>query len=430
MLERETGAMTQARTGQHVVVLGAGMVGIACALSLRRRGMNVTVLDPLGPGAATSHGNAGVLARSSLMPFNHPRLWSQLPGLLRGRSAGFRYAPLAMLDQWRWGLAYLSNAREPVFRETTAALDALIRHSGDVHRRWMDAAGVAHRRRDEGWLFLYRSAAGFESGAFARDTLERFGVGTAVLERHELHDLEPHLQPIFRKALWVKDASSVDSPGEVVRAYADWLTQQGGRVVTSEATGLHRAGKGWSLHTADGNTLHADHVVVALGPWSREFLRAQFGWRLPMGFERGYHRHLQPAQGAVLNRPVYDTAAGYVLAPMAQGLRLTSGVELNAQHAPPRTGQLDAAERAAREALPLGDRSAAPDWLGSRPTLPDCRPMIGAGPGQPGLWLALGHQHIGFSTGPGTGELLAQLMLGESTTIDPHPFRPQRFLRA
>ena len=101
----------------------------------------------------------------------------------------------------------------------------------------------------------------------------------------------------------------------------------------------------------------------------------------------------------------------------------------NAQHAPPHKEQLEAAERAAREAMPLGEPTSDPDWLGSRPTLPDCRPMIGECPGHPGLWLALGHQHIGFSTGPGTGELLAQLMLGEPTTIDAHPFRPQRFLR-
>jgi D-amino-acid dehydrogenase len=422
--------MTQASREQQVVVLGAGMVGIACALSLRQRGLGVTVIDPLGPGAATSHGNAGVLARSSLMPFNHPRLWSQLPGLLRGRSPGFRYDPLAVLSQWRWGGSFLAHAREQAFRETTTALDALIRHSGDVHRQWMGAAGVAHRRHDEGWLFLYRSEAGFEAGAFGRETLARFGVSTAELDAHELHELEPHLQPIFRKALWVKDASSVDSPGEVVRAYARWLVERGGQLQTTEATYLQRDNGGWSIGTSDGHALRTHHVVIALGPWSRDFMREQFGLKLPMGFERGYHRHFTPEKGAALSRPVYDTAAGYVLAPMAQGLRLTTGVELNAQHAPPRPAQLNAAERAAREALALGERTAEPDWLGSRPTLPDSRPMVGECPCQPGVWLALGHQHIGFSTGPGTGELLAQLMLGEPTTLDPHPFRPQRFLRA
>jgi D-amino-acid dehydrogenase len=422
--------MTQAKPGQRVMVLGAGMVGIACAISLRRRGLDVTVIDPLGPGAATSHGNAGVLARSSLMPFNQPRLWAQLPGLLRGKNPGFRYHPLWLLSHLRWGTAFLAHARARDFQETTTALDALIRHSGEVHRQWMADAGVAHRRRDEGWLFLYRSQAGFDAGSFGRETLARFGVATAALSPHELHDLEPHLKPVFQRALWVKDASSVDSPGEVVKAYAAWLLSMGARLQINAVAGLECAHAGWTVHTADSASQTADLVVIALGPWSRDFLREQLRIRLPMGFERGQHRHFQPSYGTTLNRPVYDTAGGYVLAPMAQGLRLTTGVELNAQHAPPHHAQLEAAERAAREAMPLGERTADPDWLGSRPTLPDSRPMIGECPGKPGLWLALGHQHIGFSTGPGTGELLAQLMLGEPTTVDSHPFRPERFLRS
>lgn len=422
--------MTWARPGQHVVVLGAGMVGIACALSLRQRGLEVTVLDPLGPGAATSHGNAGVLARSSLIPFNHPGLWAQLPSLLRGKNPGFRYHLPWMLGQWRWGLSFLGHARASAFHETTTALDALIRHSAGLHRRWMADAGIAHRRRDDGWLFLYRSEAAFAGGALGRETLARFGVATRALEARELHDLEPHLKPLFPRALWVQDASSVDSPGDVVRGYAGRLRTLGGGVQTDEATGLRRSSSGWTVHTRRGSALEAAHVVVALGPWSRDFLREQFGLRLPMGFERGQHRHFRPAEGTALNRPVYDTAGGYVLAPMAQGLRLTTGVELNAQHAQPHKAQLEAAERSAREAIPLGERTTDPDWLGSRPTLPDCRPMIGECPGHDALWLALGHQHIGFSTGPGTGDLLAQLMLGEPPAIDPHPFRPQRFLRA
>lgn len=421
--------MRQTRSGQRVLVLGAGMVGVSCALALRQRGLDVTVLDPRGPGAATSHGNAGVLARSSLMPFNHPGLWAQLPSLLRGRNPGFRYHLPWLLGQWRWGLSFLGHARAAVFQQTTTALDALIRHSATVHRLWMAQAGVAHRRRDDGWLFLYRSQAGFDSGAFGRETLARFGVDTQALGATELHDLEPHLKPVFARALWVRDASAVDSPAEVVRAYAAWLQALGGTVIETEARALQRNGTGWTVHTGRGDTLAADHVVVALGPWSRDFLRQQFGLRLPMGFERGQHRHFRPADGAVLNHPVYDTGGGYVLAPMAQGLRLTTGVELNAQHAPAPTAILDSAERMARTAMPLGARTAEADWLGSRPTLPDCRPMIGACPGHEALWLALGHQHIGFSTGPATGELLAQLMLGEPTDVDPHPFRPQRFLR-
>lgn len=422
--------MTQAQGSQPVLVLGAGIVGISCALALRRRGLAVTVLDPLGPGAATSHGNAGVLARSSLLPFNHPGLWRQLPALLGGRHPGFRYSAGWLLRHAGWALRFLAHARPGPFEATTTALDALIRLSGPLHRQWMAEAGLAHLRRDDGWLFLYRSAAAFDAAAGGRALLQRFGVAIEPLDAAALQALEPALAPVFPRALWVRDASAVASPGGLVQGYARWFTDLGGGLHTTAATRLQRQGSGWLVHTADGGRHAATQVVVALGPWSRDFLAQQLGLALPLGLERGQHRHFQPGAGPALQRPVHDSAGGYVLAPMQQGLRLTTGVELNDLDAPPLVAQLDAAEAAARGAITLGPRTADADWLGARPTLPDSRPMIGACPGRPGLWLALGHQHIGLSTGPGTGELLAQQMLGEPPAIDPQPFTPARFLRA
>ena len=116
-----------------------------------------------------------------------------------------------------------------------------------------------------------------------------------------------------------------------------------------------------------------------------------------------------------------------MLAPVEAGLRLSTGVELTERDAPANRAQLELAEAALRQAFPVGTRSG-PEWLGSRPTLPDCRPLIGEAPRQPGLWLAIGHQHIGLSTGPGTAQVLASLMLGEECPIDARPFRAERFI--
>jgi D-amino-acid dehydrogenase len=301
--------MSQTRPGQQVVVLGAGMVGIGCALALQQRGLQVTVLDPLGAGAATSHGNAGVLSRSSLLPFNHPGLWAQLPSLLRGRTPGFRFDRRWLLSQWRWGLAFMRHARRDACDTSSTALDGLIRLSGDLHRAWMQAAGVAHRRRDEGWLLLYRSESGYTSAGPGRQTLARFGVLTTELNAHALHDLEPQLKPIFPHALWVQEASSVDNPGAVVRAYAHWLQMLGGQLIQAEALQLQPNPSGWSISLADGSSRQADHVVLALGPWSRDFMKRQLGLHLPLGFERGYHRHFHLDNGLTLKRPVCDTAA-------------------------------------------------------------------------------------------------------------------------
>ena len=266
--------------------------------------------------------------------------------------------------------------------------------------------------------------------ALSRETFDRFGIATQALDPHALSDLEPDLKPIFPRALWIKDTASVDSPGRVVEAYAKLFASRGGRIERAAVSGLQRSGAGgaWRIASADGVMREADRVVVALGPWSKEFLGDALGVSVPMAFERGYHMHYRAAPGTRLGRPVYDTGGGYVLSPMEQGLRLSTGVQLAARDAPKNLAQLELAEAAARQAFPLEGRLEAETWLGSRPTLPDSRPMIGECPDRPGLWLAFGHQHIGFSTGPGTAALLGAMMSGETGAIDPAPFRPSRFI--
>lgn len=413
-----------------VAVLGAGIVGVSSALELQRRGFDVTVFDRAAPGRETSYGNAGVIARSSLMPFNHPGLWSSLPRLLKNNSTGFRYNPRFLAKNLPWALKFLANTRAAVFHETTAALDALIRLSTSEHLRLLGEAGAAHRLRTTGWLFLYRSEEGFLGSQLSRDTFKKFGIATQVLDARELAQLEPHLKPLFPRALWIQDTASVDSPGQVVEAYARLFTARGGRIRQASIGGLRRsnAGDAWQL-SEDGGTLHeASRVVLALGPWTREFAKKALGLSVPMAYERGYHMHYAAAGGASLGRPVYDTGGAYVLSPMEQGLRLSTGVQLTDREAPRNLAQLDLAERAAREAFPLEERLEKEAWLGSRPTLPDSRPIIGECPGRPGLWLAFGHQHIGFNTGPGTAALLGAMMAGEACAFDPAPFRPSRFL--
>jgi D-amino-acid dehydrogenase len=363
------------------------------------------------------------------MPFNNPGLWRNLPRYVANRSAGLRYNPLFLARNIRWALGFLRHATRKDFEETTTALNGLIVSSMREHRDLMRQAGIEARLRETGWMFLYRSTQGFAGSALARETFARFGIATEVLDRAGLSDLEPHLSPIFEKAIWIKDAASVDNPGSVVEAYARLFSGRGGEVIRSEVESLTRMDSGWQVRSTDGSVRTVEHVVVALGPWARAFL-GKLGYRVPMVFERGYHMHYRARGNATLMRPVYDTAGAYVLSPMEQGLRLTTGVELTSRDTPRNLAQLRLAERAAREAFPLDSPLDGEPWMGCRPTLPDSRPIIGVAPGQPGLWLAFGHQHIGFSTGPGTAKLLAALMSGEQPTPDAAPFAPDRFLES
>jgi D-amino-acid dehydrogenase len=125
---------------------------------------------------------------------------------------------------------------------------------------------------------------------------------------------------------------------------------------------------------------------------------------------------------------VLDVDAGYLITPMEQGIRMTTGVEFAARDAAPSPVQFDRIMPKARALFPLGDRADDKTWLGSRPCFPDSRPVIGRAPGLPGLWLAIGHAHWGLTLGPATGRMLAEMMTGDTPFCDPAPYRAERFL--
>jgi D-amino-acid dehydrogenase len=195
--------------------------------------------------------------------------------------------------------------------------------------------------------------------------------------------------------------------------------------VTADARTLAPSDGGWRVDADEGPVM-ADHAVVALGPWAPDVL-APLGLRLPMAVKRGYHLHYEPVGRAALTRPLLDAEVGYCLAPMAQGIRLTTGAEFAARDARPTPVQIDRVLPYARELVSLGRQVEAKPWMGSRPCFPDSRPVIGRAP-QKGLWLAVGHGHLGLTTAAISARLLADLMMGTPPVIDPAPFGVGRFL--
>lgn len=429
---KDVASPADAIVGHSVLVVGAGMVGICVGLDLLRRGADVTILDRSGPGTETSFGNAGVLARSSLLPLNNPAMLRDLPGLLGNRRSSLRYDIRYVLKNLNWVLPFLSNALPARMARTTQALDALIRLSIPAHKELILQCAQQDLLAERGWLFLYRSKAAFARSKLLRAMLDQFDVANEALDQSELHELEPHLNQIFPQSLWIQDSASVRDPGALVRAYAGQFVAEGGRIERAFASEM-TFGDAPGVVLENGTTKTAQHIVLCLGPWGKDML-GKAGFHVPMAFERGYHRHFKGAQAETggnletLARPVYDTGGSYVLSPMRQGLRLTTGVELDALDADHNHGQLTSAERAAREAIDLGQPCETPTWLGARPTFPDSRPCIGRLPGTRNVSVAFGHQHIGFATAPGTAQILGDLLEGKTPPIDAAPFRPDRFI--
>lgn len=407
-----------------VVVLGAGIVGVSTAYAARQRGLSVVLIDRREPGSETSYGNAGIISSGSIAPFNNPALWKMLPKYLTNRHAALRWNPIWAARNAGWVARFLADMSASRFKPRAAALHGLIGASAKLHREWIVKAGTGHRIRETGWLKAWRGDA-ITAAKQEQALLAEYGIGSELLDRQAISALEPDLLPVYKVGLLHTQTASVDSPGAVVKAYARMFAGAGGDIRQSEVKVIVPDGDGWRVVTASGE-MPARHVVVALGPWSADVLRP-LGYRVPLAFERGYHREFRPNPARSLRRPIYDIDGGFIMTPMEQGIRVTSGVELTDRDAPSSFAQLDQVVPLARGVMEFGDAVGEP-WRGSRPTLPDSLPMIGPVPRHAGLWLAFGNQHIGFTTGPATGAAIAAMISGAPPPFDVTPFAPGRYI--
>jgi D-amino-acid dehydrogenase len=407
-----------------VIVLGAGIVGVSAAYAARQRGLSVILLDRREPGSETSYGNAGILSSGSILPLNKPSLWSALPTYITNRHAALRWDPAWALANIDWIVRFLANAAPSRVRPRATALHGLIGASLKLHREWIVKANAAQRIRETGWLKAWRSdalAAAKQEQAF----LAEYGIASELLDRQAISALEPNIVPIYKVGLLHTQTASVDSPDAVVKAYAKMFASTGGEIRQSDIKAITPDGEGWRVVLADGGVA-ARHVVVALGPWSADLLRP-LGYRVPLAFERGYHREFKPNPARSLQRPIHDAEGSFLMTPMEHGIRVTSGVELTARDAPSSFAQLDAVVPVARSVVEFGEAVGEP-WRGARPTLPDSLPVIGPAPRHSGLWLAFGNQHIGFTTGPATGAAIAAMITGTPPPFDVTAFSPGRYL--
>jgi D-amino-acid dehydrogenase len=407
-----------------VIVLGAGIVGVSAAYAARQQGFSVVLVDRREPGSETSYGNAGILSSGSIAPLNNPSLWLALPKYLTNRHAALRWNPGWALRNIDWVFRFLADATPSRIRPRATALHGLIGASLKLHRDWIVKAGAASRIRETGWLKAWRGDA-VASAKREQALLAEFGIESRLLDRQEISALEPSIVPVYKVGLLHTQTASVDSPGNVVKAYAKMLAGAGGGIRQSEIRTITPDGEGWRVVLADGE-LFARHVVVALGPWSADLLRP-LGYRVPLAFERGYHREFRPNPARSLQRPIHDADGSFLMTPMEQGIRVTSGVELTDRDAPSSFAQIDAVAPMAREVVEFGEQ-VGDTWRGSRPTLPDSLPMIGPAPRHAGLWLAFGNQHIGFTTGPATGAAIAAMIKGMPPPCDVTAFAPSRYI--
>jgi D-amino-acid dehydrogenase len=409
-----------------VLVLGGGIVGTAQALDLALRGKSVALIERGTPGGATSFGNAGLIQSEAMMPYAFPRdPWLLVQYALNLKpEAHYHLADLFKVAPFLYRYFRASNRAGQL--KTAAANFPLFSRCLAEHDRLAQAAGASAMLRPGGWIKAFRDPKHMD--ADIRQTaidVAPFGVQYEVLDRKGMQAAEPNLSDVVVGGIKWSTPYSLNDPEALTLAYAKAFEALGGKILNGDALSLAEELEGWSVRTGEG-VVSAPDCVVALGPWAPDLLRLM-GYTVPMGFKRGYHVHMRPKGNATLNLPVLDADVGYMMVPMARGIRLTSGAEFADRDSPQTPVQIDMIEPYARQMLPLEGRVEAKPWMGVRPCMPDMLCVMGKAPKHKGLWLNFGHAHHGLTLAGSSARLLGEMITGEAPYTDPAPYSLARF---
>lgn len=410
-----------------VAVVGAGIVGISTAIHLAKGGADVVLVDRRAPGEETSFGNAGIIQREGVHPYLFPRDVRKLAQYAINRRTDAHYHLSSLASSAPFLFRYWRASRQDAASKTVQANIPLFTACLDEHGEFAREADVEHLIARKGWIRLFRSDAAAKAMESQLADLRALGLNAALVQEAELAVLEPHLDTSkLAAAIHYRDPWSVSDPGALVKAYAQLFEGLGGNLRTAAVDNLRAEGGIWVLE-GTGVEIRADQVVLAMGPWSNNFLK-RLGMRLPLGIKRGYHQHFRAGGNKNLLRPVVDDEKGFVLAPMERGVRLTTGAEFARIGAPKTPVQIARSLPYARDWFDLDGEVEAEPWMGARPVLPDMLPVMGPAPSHDGIWLNFGHGHHGFTLGPVAGKLVAQMVMGEAPFCDPEPYSARRFL--
>jgi len=410
---------------RHVAIIGAGIVGVSTAIWLQRDGHKVTLIDRLGPGEGASHGNGGVLATCAMVPVTGPGLLKKAPRMLMDAEQPLflKWGYLPKLIPWL--RKYLSVANEADTRRISAAINGVVSDSLEEHRALAQGTSAEKWIVPSDYLYLYKDRAAFEGDALAWDIRKAHGVSWEELEGPALRAFDRIYSPDQSFGVRMSDHGRISDPGKYVKALAAHVEDEGGDVVIGTVTGFEREGGTLKALRLGDQTLPCNAAVLATGAYSTPLAR-ELGLNVPLESERGYHIELwEPS--LMPSTPVMIASAKCVATPMDGRLRLAGIVELGGLEAPPSKAPFDLLRRAAKAAMPGLTWARETEWMGHRPAPADSIPVIGDVPGTHGAYTAFGHHHIGLTSGPKTGRLLAQMISGRQPNLDLGVYSPARF---
>lgn len=393
-----------------VIVVGAGVVGTAIAHALAKRGARVTLIDRDEPGHGASFGNSGAISEGSVAPLAMPGIVKTVPGMLLDPESPL-FLPMAYLPRATpWLLRFVASSDPARVAESGRRLADLHRGAIAAHEAMTRELGVPELFLRAGHLHLYPDEAALAKDAGGWRMRREHGFVVERLDRDGITALESGVPERYRIGMYMADHATIRNPFRYVQAMARGFAAAGGTIRREEVLRIGREADGWRVATPAASHV-ADHVVVAGGAWSR-FLLDPLGIALPLESQRGYHVQFNGATGVIARTVVLADRKVFVT-PMEGGLRAGGTVEIAGLTRAPDGRRAAILERIARENFPALADAPAEHWMGHRPCMPDSVPVVGAVASRRGLWLAVGHGHLGLTDSLNTARAIADEMLGD-----------------
>jgi D-amino-acid dehydrogenase len=417
---------------QHVAIIGAGIVGAACAVELLRDGNRVTIIEPgeAGGEQAASYGNGTLLNPSSVIPMSTPGIWKKVPGYLLDPlgplTIRWRYLP--RLIPWLRRFVTAGSTPEKLSR-IARALQPLLADAPARHRALAEEAGVGDLITRQGGLYAFPDRAAFEAEALSWRVRHDNGTRWLEMDEDELRQREPTLSRRYKFGLLVEENGQCRDPGAYVAALIRHAVASGAALRKARATGFRIEGGRLRAVITDAGDVQADKAVISAGAHSKR-LAAAAGDHVPLETERGYHVVIKDP-GVAPRYAVSPSDGKMAFAMTPAGLRIGGQVELAGIEAEPNWKRAEVLLKFARVVYPDLPEDLPPErikmWMGHRPSTPDGLPCLGPASGCADIIHAFGHGHVGLTAGATTGKYVADIIGGRPPSSDLAPYSARRF---
>ncbi|WP_250529941.1 FAD-binding oxidoreductase [Caballeronia sp. ATUFL_F1_KS4A] len=405
-----------------VIVIGAGIVGLACAWAALREGARVTLVDRDFEGDRASHGNAGGIAVTESTPiavhgmFTKAAKWLMDP--LGPLALDWKHVPKAL----PWFMAFRRASEPARFRAISHALSLLNNRVYDDILPMFDDIGASAMLYRRGALTVYETDEAFAADQPEWSFKRELGARWHALSAQQVRECEPSLAPVFRHGVFLDDWSHIGDPRRIVTLLRERVRALGARFVTGIARAIDAPE---SVVLDDGTRVNGRRIVIAAGAWSAALARS-IGDSVLLESERGYNATL-PKHGVALTREVIFAERKFVATPLDIGLRIGGAAEFAGIDAPPNYRRSDALLELGKRFIEGIDDTDAVKWMGHRPATPDSLPVIGASPRMPSVVHAFGHGHLGLTQSATTAALVADVLAGRTPRVPLTPYSIARF---